>query len=121
MSDVPLVFDLEGALTRVESDNAFLAELLEMFFQTLPATMESLKGTLDPLNTESMSEVAHTLKGALLNLGANKAAAVAFRLEKAARNKTITEAPALISSLEVALGEFQGETLDFINLQKITA
>jgi HPt (histidine-containing phosphotransfer) domain-containing protein len=75
------VWNLAGLLERVDNDQELLRELLTIFKDDFPQTLQSLKSAVTAGDLKSSSRLSHTLKGMLSSLGATRAAAAASKLE----------------------------------------
>jgi two-component system sensor histidine kinase/response regulator len=74
--------DLPAALSIVDGDQDLLLDLMAMFLEDYPKSVEELKEAItsgDALRTERL---AHSLKGAVANFGAHTAYALAYDLER---------------------------------------
>jgi len=68
-------------LSRVDNDQVLLRELLTIFKEDFPRTMQSLEIAVTALDLKSCARLSHTLKGMLSSLGAIRAAAASAKLE----------------------------------------
>ncbi len=77
-----LVWDEDGALTRMGGRHATMEAVIELFLNDVPERMEQLKQVLldDP---ERARELAHNLKGSSGNIGGQRMQASALALEQA--------------------------------------
>ena len=96
-------WNVRELLERLEGDQDFLRELLEMFRGDSQATLVKAREALAREDLAEMSRAAHALKGMLKNLSMNAAADIAAALETAARNGVRGEAEALFERLERSL------------------
>ena len=85
----PLQWDLEELMERLDGDEAFLQELLEIFRQDGPANLLKSRDALAAGDFSGLTHAAHTLKGMLKNLAMRAAAEKAAALETAARKESI--------------------------------
>jgi len=96
-------WNVRELLERLEGDQDFLRELLEMFRADSQTTLMKAREALARADLAEMSRAAHALKGMLKNLSMNAAAEIAAALETAARNGARGEAEALLERLERSL------------------
>lgn len=69
-------------LSRVDNDQELLLELLAIFKEDFPRTMNSLESALTRCDLKNAASLSHALKGMLANLGGARAAAAAAKLEQ---------------------------------------
>jgi PAS domain S-box-containing protein len=81
------IFDRAGLLERVEGDEELLAEIVRLFLDELPHSLEELHAADEALDFKALAGVAHKLRGALANLCAPAATAAALLLEQHANAK----------------------------------
>jgi signal transduction histidine kinase/CheY-like chemotaxis protein len=96
-------------LERLEDDQNFLRELLQVFRADSQTTMTKAREALAREDLAEVSRAAHTLKGMLKNLSMNAAAELAAALETAARNGARGEAEALFERLDRSLAGIMPE------------
>jgi HPt (histidine-containing phosphotransfer) domain-containing protein len=96
-------WNVHELLERLEGDQDFLRELLEMFRADSQTILLRAREALAREDLAEMSRAAHTLKGMLKNLSMNAAAEIGAALETAARNGARGEAEALFERLERSL------------------
>jgi len=96
-------------LERLEGDQDFLRELLQMFRADSQTTLLKARDALALGDLAEVSRAAHTLKGMLRNLSMNAIADLAAALETAARNGARVEAEALFERLDRALAGIMPE------------
>jgi HPt (histidine-containing phosphotransfer) domain-containing protein len=75
------VWNLAELLDRVDNDQVLVRELLGIFKEDFPQTIQSLKSAVTARDLKSSSRLSHTLKGMLSSLGAVRAAAAASNLK----------------------------------------
>ena len=71
-------------MERVDNDQELLIELLTIFQEDFPRTMQSLEESVAARDLKNTASLSHTLKGMLSNLGGTRAATAAAKLEKLA-------------------------------------
>ena len=94
------VWNLAELLDRVDNDQELLRDLLNIFKEDFPRTMQSLESAVAGADLKNASRLSHSLKGMLSSLGATRAAAAAAKLEALA---TAGETASLRGALD-ALG-----------------
>jgi CheY-like chemotaxis protein/HPt (histidine-containing phosphotransfer) domain-containing protein len=102
-------WNLRELLERLEGDQDFLRELLQMFRTDSQMTLMKAREALAQEDLAEMSRAAHTLKGMLKNLSMNATAELAAALETAARNGARVEAETLLKRLDRALAGIMPE------------
>jgi PAS domain S-box-containing protein len=75
------IFDRAGLLERVEGDEDLLAEIVQLFLDELPRTLEELRAAERSGDLKSLARAAHKIRGALSNLCVPAAVAAATNLE----------------------------------------
>ena len=75
------VWNLAELLDRVDNDQELLRDLLNIFKEDFPRTMQSLESAVAGADLKNASRLSHSLKGMLSSLGATRAAAAAAKLE----------------------------------------
>lgn len=94
------VWNLPELLERVDNDQVLLRELLDIFKEDFPQTLQSLKTAVTAEDLKSSSRLSHTLKGMLSSLGATRAAAAASKLEALSSAGETTSLHAALNTLE---------------------
>ena len=102
-------WNLRELLERLEGDQDFLRELLQMFRTDSQTTLMKAREALAQEDLAEMSRAAHNLKGMLKNLSMNATAELAAALETAARNGARVEAEALLERLDRSLAGIMPE------------
>ena len=103
------VFDLDGALRRLDQDTELLRELLSIFFAELPKLNDGIASALLGADLQGVILNSHSLKGALANVGAVRASDVASKLEMAARKGEVEPLNSWSESLRLELDKFATE------------
>ncbi len=75
------VWNLGELLDRVDNDQELLRELLTIFKEDFPRTMQSLETAIRAEDLKNAARLSHTLKGMLSSLGATRASGAAAKLE----------------------------------------
>ena len=91
------------ALARVEGDEAFLSELVQVFLEQLPEQLNSIQQGLTSADFEVIERTAHTLKGELVYLGLPEEAEKARVLEDQGRERNLEAAADLFQDFKAQL------------------
>jgi len=102
-------WNVRELLERLEGDQDFLRELLQMFRTDSQTALTKAREALAQEDLAEMSRAAHTLKGMLKNLSMNATAELAAALETAARNGARVEAETLLERLDRSLAGIMPE------------
>jgi PAS domain S-box-containing protein len=97
------------ALSRVGGDVDLLKEVVELFLDDYPSTLEKIKAAVASHNASALEHSAHSLKGSVSTFGANRAFEAAFSLEKQGRSGDLTGASEGLLQLEQALEALRPE------------
>jgi PAS domain S-box-containing protein len=97
------------ALSRVGGDSELLKEVVELFLDDYPSTLEKIKRAVTSRDATAVEHHAHSLKGSVSTFGANRAFEAAFALEKQGRSGDLTGAQEGLSQLEKALEALRPE------------
>jgi two-component system sensor histidine kinase/response regulator len=98
-----LAFDPEAALAQMEGDEAFLAEIIEVFLKDLPDQVAALRESLANEDADTLRRTAQALKGAASNLCAPRTCAAAQQLEAIGHSGILTGAPQAVRALQQEL------------------
>ena len=79
---MPNVFDLDGALERVEGDRDFLRELAGIYLDEVSKLFEVITQAMEKNDITAASKIAHTIKGASSNFCAQPLYDAAFAFEQ---------------------------------------
>jgi len=91
------------ALSRVGGDADLLREVIELFLDDYPNSLEHIRSAVAAKDATSLEHEAHTLKGSVSTFGARRAFEAALALEKLGRSKDLTGVEQGLSQLEDAL------------------
>jgi len=97
------------ALSRVGGDVELLKEVIELFLDDYPSTLEKIKSAVGSSDAKALEQHAHSLKGSVSTFGAGRAFEAAFELEKRGRNQDLAGAPDGLLQLEQALEALRPE------------
>jgi CheY-like chemotaxis protein len=101
------VFDREQTLDRVAGDRALLKEIVELFLESAPESIDELRRAIAKGDAAALERAAHSLKGAVGNFGARATQAAALRLETMGRTKDLTHAEEAFALLAEELARLQ--------------
>jgi HPt (histidine-containing phosphotransfer) domain-containing protein len=105
------------ALTRVGGDEELLGEVIGLFLDDYPHSLQKLREAVNAGDHSSVEQYAHSLKGSVSIFGAQEAVEAAFSLEKQGRSGDLTAAPDGLKRLEQALARLKPE-LEAIQARK---
>ena len=83
-----------------ETEPSFVKEIIAIFIEESPATLERLKDAVQSSDGKSAEQHAHKLKGGSLNLGAKDLSVLFGKLEELARNGRIASTNELIKEID---------------------
>ncbi|MGC2528857.1 MAG: Hpt domain-containing protein [Candidatus Acidiferrum sp.] len=85
------VWNLGELLERVDNDQELIRELLTIFREDFPRTLQSLETAVSAGDLKNSAVLSHTLKGMLASLGITRAAAAAAKIEQLASSSAEKE------------------------------
>jgi PAS domain S-box-containing protein len=97
------------ALSRVGGDADLLKEVIELFLDDYPATLDKIRSAVAAKDASALEHHAHSLKGSVSTFGANRAFEAAFALEKQGRQGDLAQAQDGLLQLENALEDLRPE------------
>lgn len=97
------------ALSRVGGDTDLLREIVELFLDDYPNTLEKIRSAVAVRDAVAIEQHAHSLKGSVSTFGAQNAFEAAFALEKQGRSRELGDVEAGLRQLESALGALRPE------------
>jgi PAS domain S-box-containing protein len=86
-----------------DEDEEQLAQLIDLFVESAPATMSAMKQALEDSRAEDLSVAAHTLKGSCSNFGASPLRDLCAQLEQLGLSGKVDGAANLVASAEKEL------------------
>ncbi|MFP4225303.1 MAG: Hpt domain-containing protein [Desulfobacterales bacterium] len=92
-------FAIDELTERVDGDNELIREVLEIFLEDTPSTLEALKTGISDQSPEAVARAAHTLKGASANIAANRLRDHAYQLELKAKSGDLADAGDIYADL----------------------
>src|ERR1700724_261887 len=78
------------ALSRVGGDADLLREVIELFLDDYPHTLENIRSAVAAQDATKIEHEAHSLKGSVSTFGARRAFEAALALEKQGRSKNLS-------------------------------
>ena len=94
------VFDREAALDRVDGEEQFLDEVVQLFLADAPCRISEIQQALSQRDCKRVAAATHSLKGATGCLGGIRASAAALRLEEFALEGDLANAAAAFAVLQ---------------------
>jgi HPt (histidine-containing phosphotransfer) domain-containing protein len=95
------------ALTRVGGDAELLCEVIGLFLDDYPHSLEKIREAVAAGDPSGVEQHAHSLKGSVSIFGAKEALEAAFWLEKQGRSGDLTGAADGLKRLEQALASLK--------------
>lgn len=102
------VLDITIALAHVDGDRELLSELVAMFLEDYPRSIEEAQNSILNRDSACLERVAHTLKGRLAFFGVRKARSQVEELEAMGREKNLAGAWKTLEELKAAMEEVLG-------------
>ncbi|HXH50010.1 MAG TPA: response regulator [Terriglobia bacterium] len=96
----PEIIDWKRGLAAADGDAALLRDLLRIFANEAPATLEKLRSAVELKDAPAIERAAHTLKGSVGNFGADAAVQASLKLEVMARQGDLKHAKETFRSIE---------------------
>jgi HPt (histidine-containing phosphotransfer) domain-containing protein len=100
-----LDWDRNELIERLDGDQEFLCDLLQIFRDDCDANLQNARTALRERDLPGLMHVAHTMKGMLKSLCMNRAGEIAHALETCARQQQSELAESLLVELESAIAE----------------
>src|SRR5947209_18634697 len=88
------------ALSRVGGDSDLLREVVDLFLDDFPNTLENIRSAVAAKDPTAVEHQAHSLKGSVSTFGARRAFEAALALEKIGRSKDLTGVENGLAQLE---------------------
>ena len=101
--------DESVALSRVGGDVELLREVVGLFLDDYPHSIELIRDAVGRGDQTSVERHAHSLKGSVSTFGAQEVFEAAFALEKQGRSGDLSNAAAGLERLEQALNHLRPE------------
>lgn len=93
------IFDKDAILDRFDGEGEFLAELVEIFINDIPAQFSEIQKAVDNRNGKDLEKSAHKLKGAIANFTEKAAFEAALKIEIMGRENRLDEAEEAYNTL----------------------
>ena len=93
------IFDIEGALEKVEGDREFLIELAKIFLDEVSVLLVAMAYAMEQNNISAAAKKAHTIKGASANFCAQAIFDAAWEFEQMLPSNTSAEIAAAYEKL----------------------
>ncbi len=110
--------DMDIALSHVDGDRKFLAELAEMFVQDYPHLIHEARSSILQDDPVGLERAAHTLQGRLAFFGIYETRGKALKLEKLARSKNLAKAHEALAVVEADMERILPEVESLYREQK---
>jgi two-component system, sensor histidine kinase and response regulator len=94
------VFDLEGAMGRLEGDEALFREIIQFFLEDSPGLLDNLRCGMRDQDASMIEHAAHSLKSMAANFSAHRAVEAASHLESLGASGNLDEVPRAIMAIE---------------------
>ncbi|MGA1840076.1 MAG: Hpt domain-containing protein [bacterium] len=101
-----LDFDMSIITSNFDGDLEFFKEIFEIFLETYPNQIETIRKMILENNPESVEKAAHRLAGSLTNFNISEIKDTALKLEKMGKEKKLKGAEKQLSVLELQINEF---------------
>lgn len=85
------IFDEDAILERFDGEKEFLAELVEIFINDIPAQFSEIQKAVDNRNGKDLEKSAHKLKGAIANFTEKAAFEAALKTEIIGKENRLDE------------------------------
>lgn len=92
-------FNHEAFLARVNNDLDQVLDLIELFLEVVPDSLQRIEAAVQRKDAEAIRETAHQFKGSLKYMHAEPAVAAALRLEQLGRKHQADEAAEAFADL----------------------
>jgi two-component system sensor histidine kinase/response regulator len=115
MTDAPREWNPTNALARVEGDDTLLRELIGLFLDDYPKTIQDLQKAIIQIDARSLERHAHTLKGSASNFEALPVVTAGQQLESSGYLNDWTQVPHQMQELEAALARLRVALQTFLN------
>ena len=113
------VFDRKGLVDRVQGKPELLKQVVELFFQELPAMLAEIRGAIDRRDLVGLTRAAHTLKGSVGNFGAADVLVSVTALEVMGYKSDLSESESIYAELDRGLRRLERALYGFVD--KVTS
>ena len=101
--ETSLIFDFSHALDRLDGDKALLGEIVQIFVDEAPKSLEALRVAILRKDSKTIERIAHSLKSELGYLGLSGVSERARDLEEMSRTNDLQNAPESFAALETEI------------------
>jgi two-component system, sensor histidine kinase and response regulator len=108
------IFDTEQALESVDGDFDLLREVIAVFSESYPKTMEEIQKAITNGDANQLNRAAHSLKGSVANFGAKYVMETAFKLELMGKNNNLSQGKEIFTLLSKEMKHLEQSLEDFI-------
>ena len=109
-----LTFDERELLQRVDNDQEFLRETVEMLRSDGTSLLSHIRTAVDCGDSPGIARAAHTLKGMISNFCSPTTQAAALAVEQMGKHGDFSSAPAAVDQLEARLNALIDDLTDFL-------
>ena len=99
-------FDMSIITRNFDGDLEFFKEIFQIFLETYPNQLETIRKMILVNNPESVEKAAHRLAGSLTNFNISEIKNTALKLEKMGKEKDLQDAEKQLSMLEFQINKF---------------
>jgi two-component system sensor histidine kinase/response regulator len=103
------IWNVAELLERVDHDQELLRDLLNIFKEDFPRTLQSLESAVAGGDLKNCARLSHTLKGMLGSLGATRAASAAANLDIRASSGETASLKQAVDALKREAGDLVPE------------
>jgi HPt (histidine-containing phosphotransfer) domain-containing protein len=111
---MPNTFNRDELLDRVDNDDDFLRETVEMLTSDGPDLLEDVRSAAAAGDAAAVARAAHTLKGMVSNFCSSDTQAAALAVEEIGRNGDLAPLPAALNTLQARLHSLIAELNEFV-------
>ena len=108
-------FNREAFLARVNNDLDQLLDLVALFLDIYPDSMQRIEAAVRHQDAESIRDTAHQFKGSLQFVHAEPAVMAVQKLERIRGQHQVDEAAAAFDELVVRIRELEHDLQDFLS------
>jgi len=104
--------DQGSLLERLEGNQEFLNEVIQLFLGEAPHLIDAMRKALQKGDMQELGRSAHSMKGAASNFSPYGTARAASQLEKDAKSGDVESAKTSLATLEVVVERMLSQLLD---------
>ncbi len=109
------ILDRSALMSIVGGNRELIAELVDLYWQSLPKQMANIREALDDGNADQCQYWAHALKGMSLNLSARQTADIALEMELLGKEGDLSAGEAVWQRLRAAVDRLRRATDGMLN------